>query len=114
MGRKNKCYWYHIKSRQIWRNICAKDIAFEFGMWISPKFKLLLIKEFERLKKEEQKQLCWNAKRELSKINYKIHTDAIKHNLIPTELTKEEIDKLLSRSKFVTLNKLDNSKGNKL
>ncbi len=47
-------------------------------MWISPKFKLLLIKEFERLKKEEQKQLEWSAKRELSKINYRIHTDAIK------------------------------------
>ena len=69
-----------------------KDIAFEFGMWISPKFKLLLIKEFERLKKEEQKQLGWNAKRELSKINYKIHTDAIKHKLIPEELTKEQIN----------------------
>ena len=52
-----------------------KDIAFEFGMWISPKFKLLLIKEFERLKAEEQKQFGWNAKRELSKINYRIHTD---------------------------------------
>ncbi len=69
-----------------------KDIAFEFGMWISPKFKLLLIKEFERLKKEEQKQLGWNAKRELSKINYKIHTSAIKYNLIPTKLTKEQIN----------------------
>ncbi len=67
-----------------------KDIAFEFGMWISPKFKLLLIKEFERLKVEEQKQLGWDAKRELSKINYKIHTDAIKKNLIPKELTKYE------------------------
>ena len=67
-----------------------KDIAFEFGMWISPKFKLLLIKEFERLKSEEQKQLGWSAKRELSKINYKIHTDAIKQNLIPKELTKKE------------------------
>ena len=67
-----------------------KDIAFEFGMWISPKFKLLLIKEFERLKGEEQKQLGWSAKRELSKINYKIHTDAIKQNLIPKELTKKE------------------------
>lgn len=67
-----------------------KDIAFEFGMWISPKFKLLLIKEFERLKAEEQKQLGWNAKRELSKINYKIHTDAIKNNLIPNELTKSQ------------------------
>ena len=69
-----------------------KDIAFEFGMWISPKFKLLLIKEFERLKAEEQKQLGWNVKRELSKINYRIHTDAIKQNLIPVELTKEQIN----------------------
>ena len=69
-----------------------KDIAFEFGMWISPKFKLLLIKEFERLKAEEQKQLGWNAKRELSKINYRIHTDAIKKNLIPKELTKEQLN----------------------
>ena len=69
-----------------------KDIAFEFGMWISPKFKLLLIKEFERLKREEQNQLSWNAKRELSKINYRIHTDAIKNNLIPKELTKEQIN----------------------
>ncbi len=69
-----------------------KDIAFEFGMWISPKFKLLLIKEFERLKTEEQRQMGWNVKRELSKINYKIHTSAIKDNLIPKELTKEEIN----------------------
>ena len=71
-----------------------KDIAFEFGMWISPKIKLLLIKEFERLKSEEQKQLNWSAKRELSKINYRIHTEAIKHNLIPKELTKEQINKI--------------------
>ncbi len=69
-----------------------KDIAFEFGMWISPKFKLLLIKEFERLKKEEQKQIGWDAKRELSKINYKIHTSAIKYNLIPAKLTKDQIN----------------------
>ena len=69
-----------------------KDIAFEFGMCISPKFKLLLIKEFERLKAEEQKQIGWNAKRELSKINYKIHTDAIKNNLIPKELNKNQIN----------------------
>lgn len=61
-------------------------------MWISPKFKLLLIKEFERLKQEEQKQLGWNIKRELSKINYRIHTSAIKNNLIPKELTREEIN----------------------
>lgn len=69
-----------------------KDIAFEFGMWISPKFKLLLIKEFERLKAEEQNQLGWTAKRELSKINYKIYTNAIKNNLMPKELTKEQIN----------------------
>ena len=61
-------------------------------MWISPKLKLLLIKEFERLKEEEQKQIGWNAKRELSKINYKIHTDAIKNNLIPKELSKNQIN----------------------
>ena len=69
-----------------------KDIAFEFGMWISPKFKLLLIKEFEKLKQLEQKQLGWNAKLELSKINSRIHTDAIKKNLIPSKLTKEQIN----------------------
>ena len=69
-----------------------KDIAFEFGMWISPKFKLLLIKEFERLKKQEQSKLNWNAKRELSKINYKLHTNAISQNLIPKKLTKEQIN----------------------
>ena len=66
-----------------------KDIAFEFAMWISPEFKLYLIKEFQRLKEEEQKQLGWSAKRELAKINYRIHTDAIKQNLIPPELTAE-------------------------
>ena len=69
-----------------------KDIAFEFGMWISPKFKLLLIKEFERLKAEEQKQIGWNAKRELSKINYRIHTDAIKNKIVPKLLTKNQIN----------------------
>lgn len=67
-----------------------KDIAFEFASWVSPKFKLYLIKEFERLKKEEQVQLGWNAKRELAKINYKIHTDAIKENLIPKQVTNQQ------------------------
>lgn len=65
-----------------------KDIAFEFASWVSPQFKLYLIREFQRLKDEEQKQLGWNAKRELSKINYRIHTDAIKRKLIPAEITK--------------------------
>jgi hypothetical protein len=63
-----------------------KDIAFEFGMWISPEFKIYLVREFQRLKEEEQKQLGWSAKRELAKINYHIHTDAIKQHLIPKEL----------------------------
>ena len=64
-----------------------RDIAYHFGMWISPKFQLLLVKEYQRLKTEEQKLLGWSAKRELSKINYRIHTDAIKQNLIPMEVT---------------------------
>ena len=64
-----------------------KDIAFEFGTAISVTFKLYLIEEFQRMKEQEQKQLGWTAKRELSKINYRIHTDAIKSNLIPAEVT---------------------------
>ena len=67
-----------------------KDIAFEFALWISPEFKFYLIKEFQRLKEDEQKLLGWTAKRELAKINYHIHTDAIKHNLIPAELTPQQ------------------------
>ncbi|MDE6389803.1 MAG: KilA-N domain-containing protein [Duncaniella sp.] len=67
-----------------------KDIAFEFAMWISPEFKIYIVKEFQRLKEEEQKQLGWSAKRELSKINYRIHTDAIKRNLVPVEVTKAQ------------------------
>lgn len=64
-----------------------KDIAFKFASWISVEFELYIIKEFQRLKEEEQKQIGWTAKRELSKINYHIHTDAIKQNLIPDEVT---------------------------
>lgn len=64
-----------------------KDIAFEFGSAISVPFKLYLIEEFQRLKSEEQQLLGWSAKRELSKINYRIHTDAIKQNLVPREVT---------------------------
>ena len=67
-----------------------RDIAYNFGMWISPKFQLLLVKEYQRLKYEEQKLLGWSARRELSKINYRIHTDAIKHNLIPLEITQKQ------------------------
>jgi len=64
-----------------------RDIAFKFASWISAEFELYLIKEFQRLKAEEQKQIGWSAKRELAKLNYHIHTDAIKHNLMPPELT---------------------------
>ncbi|MCP4109743.1 MAG: KilA-N domain-containing protein [Desulfobacteraceae bacterium] len=68
-----------------------KDIAFEFASWISPKFKLYLIKEFQRLKDEEKKQLGWDIRRNLTKINYRVHTDAIKENLVPSELSKSQI-----------------------
>lgn len=67
-----------------------KDIAFEFGMWISAEFKIYLIKEFQRLKAEEQKQLGWNVKRELTKLNYRIHADAVKSNLIPAALSAKQ------------------------
>ena len=67
-----------------------RDIAYHFGMWISPRFQLLMVKEYQRLKAEEQKLIGWTAKRELSKINYRIHTDAVKENLIPAEVTREQ------------------------
>ena len=67
-----------------------KDIAFHFGMWISPRFQLLLVKEFQRLKTIEQQQIGWSAKRELAKINYHIHTDAVKQHLVPKELTPKQ------------------------
>lgn len=63
------------------------DIAFEFASWVSVEFKLYLIKEFQRLKEEKRRTLDWDVRRNLAKINYRIHTDAIKHNLIPAELT---------------------------
>ncbi|MDD3861387.1 MAG: KilA-N domain-containing protein [Candidatus Gracilibacteria bacterium] len=71
-----------------------KDIAFEFASWISAEFKLYLIKEFQRLKEEEDQRnhLGWDAKRMLTKINYKIHTDAIKEHIVPRLLTKEQRD----------------------
>ena len=67
-----------------------RDIAFKFASWISVEFELYLIKEFQRLKSEEQKTLEWSAKRELAKVNYRIHTDAIKENIVPT-LTDEQL-----------------------
>jgi hypothetical protein len=67
-----------------------KDIAFKFASWISTEFELYFIREFQRLKEAEQKLLGWSAKRELAKINYHIHTDAVKQNLVPTELTSKQ------------------------
>ena len=81
-----------------------KDLAFEFGMWISAEFKIYLIQEFQRLKEQEQKQLGWDVKRTLAKINYAIHTDAIKENLIPPEITEEEA-KIIYASEADVLNK---------
>ena len=67
-----------------------RDIAFKFASWVSTEFELYLIKEFQRLKFEEQKALEWTAKRELAKVNYRIHTDAIKENIVPT-LTEDQL-----------------------
>lgn len=78
------------KSGRYGGTFAHKDIAFKFAAWISIEFELYFIKEFQRLKEEEQKQLGWSAKRELAKINYHIHTDAIKQNLIPDELTPQQ------------------------
>ena len=71
-----------------------KDIAFKFASWVSVEFELYLVKEFQRLKEQEQAQLGWSAKRELSKINYRIHTDAIKQNLIPAEVTPQQANRI--------------------
>jgi hypothetical protein len=79
------------RTGRYWWTYAHKDIAFEFWMWISPKFKLYLIKEFQRLKESESKTQDWNVKRFLTKMNYKIHTDAIKDNLIPKLLSPQEI-----------------------
>ena len=73
-----------------------KDIAFHFGMWISPRFQLLLVKEFQRLKEDENQRLSleWNLQRTLAKVNYQIHTSAISQNLIPKMLTKAQINSI--------------------
>lgn len=68
-----------------------KDIAFEFAMWISAEFKIYLIKEFQRLKETEQAQHTWNARRTLTKMNYRIHTDAIQNHLLPPNLSSAQI-----------------------
>jgi len=71
-----------------------KDIAFEFAAWVSPQFKLYLIREFDRLKQAEYKKLGWDIKRNLTKINYAIHTDAIKNKLLPVKLTVKQTSRI--------------------
>ena len=78
------------KSGRYGGTYAQSDIAFEFASWVSVEFKLYLVTEFQRLKSDEQKLLGWSVKRELSKLNYRIHTDAIKENLIPAELTAKQ------------------------
>ena len=80
----------HSKAGRYGGTYAHRDLAYHFGMWISPKFQLLLVKEYQRLKQEEQRLIGWSAKRELSKINYRIHTDAIKRNIIPEEVTPQQ------------------------
>lgn len=76
-----------VKAGRYGGTFAHKDIAFHFAMWLSPEFQIYLLNEFQRLKADEQKQIGWSAKRELTKLNYLIHTDAIKQNLIPKELS---------------------------
>ena len=78
------------KSGRYGGTYAQRDIAFKFASWISVEFELYIVKEFQRLKEQEQAQLGWSAKRELSKINYHIHTDAIKQHLIPQEITSQQ------------------------
>ncbi len=87
---KTNAFGLISKSGRYGGTFAHKDIAFKFASWISIEFELYLVKEFQRLKEEEQRSMGWSAKRELAKINYHIHTDAIKHNLIPTELTAKQ------------------------
>ena len=81
------------KSGRYGGTFAHSDIAFEFASWISPEFKLYIIKDYQRLKQDENSRLSlnWNLNREISKLNYRIHTDAIKDNLIPLELTQKQI-----------------------
>ena len=89
---KTKAIGIISKSGRYGGTYAHKDIAFEFASWISVEFKLYLIKEFQRLKEEERKQLGWDIRRNLAKINYRIHTDAIQKNLIPAKITKKQED----------------------
>ncbi|MBZ0243172.1 MAG: KilA-N domain-containing protein [Bacteroidales bacterium] len=86
-----KAIGFQSKSGRYGGTFAHIDIAMEFASWVSVEFKFYLIKEFQRLKKEQTKELDWSVKRQLSKINYRIHTDAVKENLIPENLTSKQI-----------------------
>jgi len=88
---KTSAIWIVSKSGRYWWTYAHKDLAFKFASWISVEFEMYIIKEFQRLKEQEIKNLDWTAKRFLTKINYKIHTDSIKENLIPKKLSPKEI-----------------------
>lgn len=85
--------WFVSKAgRYGWWTFAHKDIAFEFATWLSPKFKLYLIKEFQRLKEQETKSIDWNVKRFLTKVNYRLHTDAIKDHIVPSLLDNSKLN----------------------
>ncbi len=81
-----------VKAGRYGGTYAHQDIAFHFAMWLSPEFQIYLVKEFQRLKQQEQKSLYWNVKRSLTKINYRIHTDAVKEHLIPENLSPQQIN----------------------
>lgn len=93
MDKSNRRNRYHIKIRTIWWYLCTYGYCFEFASCISPEFKLYIIKEYQRLKKDEADRLAigWDVKRKLSKINYRIHTDAVKELLITPTLSSQEM-----------------------
>lgn len=80
-----------VKAGRYGGTYAHQDIAFHFAMWLSPEFQIYLVKEFQRLKRQEQQSLDWNVKRSLTKINYRIHTDAVKSYLIPENLSAQQI-----------------------
>lgn len=105
MDCKNGGYRPCLQSRKRRRNLCAKDIAFEFGTWLSPVFKLYIVKEYQRLKQIESNQygLEWDVKRVLTKVNYVVHTDAIKNFIIPQGAYAKDIYAYASEADLLNL-----------
>lgn len=83
-----------VKAGRYGGTYAHQDIAFQFAMWLSPEFQIYLVKEFQRLKQQEHKSLDWNVKRSLTKINYRIHTGAVKAHLVPDNLSAQQIQKV--------------------